>query len=393
MGVSFLRSWMRAPALAALAAGLVSTPGCTTTEEVPDDSGEGTEAEGALGVPLTEPDETDAPTRTAPQPLDAAKVTELVDLRGMGDSGWANTHESTPRSAAFGAALDRFDASGVGYRGHVSYLNWETVVGEGCARFANEYSPGKSYAFVSRPENLAQAMDRGFHLVGLSNNHSRDCADPDGEGLTARAVASVARSGVGFHGVGPDAAKKNRPVVVTVKAAGRDVRVAFGSIYFGSRRSCDLSVCASDKRALFEGLRDADADLRVVAMHSMDGGTQDELVRAGIEFVRDYGGDVVYGSGPHVWKGVRVVQKARGGKGVVFESVGNFLHPSLAAQSKNFIGRALFDKGSLELRQVQILPVANAGTEMRYSSADPTTLASNLRWTGADRGYYANVKR
>lgn len=386
---------MSAPRAAALALAIAASVGlgCTRTEEVADDGGEGNESEGALGVPMTEPDETDSPSRTAAAPLDLAAVANLVDVRGMGDSGWANTHENTPRAAAFGAALDRFDASGKGYRGHVTYLNWETVTGERCERFSNVYSPGKSYAFISRIENLDQAFDRGVNLVGLSNNHSRDCADPDGEGLTARAVVQAARAGVGFHGVGPDAAKKTKPTITTIRAAGRDVRVAFGSIYFGSARSCALSVCANDKRALFEGLRDADADLRIVAMHSMDAGTQDELVKAGIEFVTDYGGDVVFGSGPHVWKGVRVERKSKGGKGVVFESVGNFLHPSLAAQAKNFIGRALFDKTTLELRQVQLLPVANAGSDVRWSTADVAKHPANLTWSAGERGVYANVKR
>jgi hypothetical protein len=76
----------------------------------------------------------------------------------------------------------------------------------------------------------------------------------------------------------------------------------------------------------------------------------------------------------------------------VFESLGNFLHPALGAQTKNFIGRALFDPATLRLRQVQVLPVANAGQDARWSSVDASTLESNLRWTATSRGVYANVK-
>ena len=108
-------------------------------------------------------------------PLDAAGVSTLIDIRGVGDSGWSNTHQQTPIAAEFGSALDRFDATGKGYRGDLSFVNWETVVGSGCSQFASTYTPGKSYAFVSRAENLVQANDRGFNLIGLSNNHSRDC--------------------------------------------------------------------------------------------------------------------------------------------------------------------------------------------------------------------------
>ena len=138
-------------------------------------------------------------------------------------------------------------------------------------------------------------------------------------------------------------------------------------------------------------MRSAEVDLRVLALHSMGATDQDELVRVGVRFVEEVSGDVVFGSGPHVWKPVRVVQKHDGGKGVVFESLGNFLHPSLGAQAKNFIGRALFDRETLKLRQVQLIPVANAGTDVRMSGADATTLPSNLRWTKTNAGVYANV--
>jgi hypothetical protein len=84
-----------------------------------------------------------------------------------------------------------------------------------------------------------------------------------------------------------------------------------------------------------------------------------------------------------------------GGTGVVFDSVGNFLHPSLGAQAKNFIGRALYDFHSFKLRQVQVLPVANAGHDVTWSSSvDGAQLQANLRWSQApaQHGVYANVK-
>jgi poly-gamma-glutamate synthesis protein (capsule biosynthesis protein) len=111
--------------------------------------------------------------------------------------------------------------------------------------------------------------------------------------------------------------------------------------------------------------------------------------------VKSYGGDVVFGEGPHVWKPVRVVRKGAafgGGTGVVFESLGNFLHPSLGAQAKNFIGRALFDLRTLKLRQVQVLPVANTGRDVKWSGVDGGALQANLTWSPSSRGVYANVK-
>ena len=355
--------------------------------------GEAGDSEDALGVPITEPDETDVASKRPAAPLDVNVLTDLVDVRGVGDAAWSRTHQVEPLAAEYGKALDRFDASGKAYRGHVNYINWETVVGSRCATFDSVFTPGKSYAFVSRKENLAQAMVRGFNLVGLSNNHSRDCTSPDGESMTAEEVSTLADTSHAFHGVGLNRAAKNDVKVVSLRAGVRNVRVAFGSLYIGSRRACERSVCSNDRRILFENLRAASADLRIVAIHSMDSKTQNELVNAGIEFVKVYGGDVVFGSGPHVWKPVRVVRKSSGTTGVVFESLGNFIHPNLAAQQKNYIGRALFDKDTLALTQVQVLPVQNTGTDVRFSSAPLASLPANLKLAASEKGGFANVKR
>ena len=384
---------------------LLCVPACAApASETEEDGGEPADTEDAL-VALNEPDETAPASALAAAPLDTAEVGDLLDVRGMGDSGWSNTHEKTPIAAEFGKALDRFDASGKGYRGDLTFINWETVVGTGCTQFASAYSPGKSYAFVSRTENITQAIDRGFNLFGLSNNHSRDClasADTSLRGevasaaMTATNIESLGDKAALFAGLASSAhegdSAKARVRTFTVK--GRQVRVAFGSLYMG-RPDCPRAACSGDKRELFESMRDAPADVRILALHSMGPSDQDEAVRAGTDFVKTYGGDIVFGQGPHVWKPVRVVRKAAGfggGTGVVFESLGNFLHPSLGGQAKNFIGRALLDLRTLKLRQVQVLPVANSGRDVRWSSSDGGALQANLHWSPSTRGVFANVK-
>ncbi len=385
----------------ALLALLALVPACVADEDVLDE-GEVGEGEDAV-VALTEPDETAPANQLAPAPLDKDEAEGLIDIRGVGDSGWSNTHERTAIAAEVGAALDRFDSTGHGYRGDLSFINWETVVGTTCSQFGSAYVRGRSYAFVSRPENLVQVHDRGFQLIALSNNHTRDChgssetterGEAASPSMTAKNIEALGARDWLWAGVSSsaDASDHSRARVRTFRVKGRDVRVAFASTYMG-RPSCPRASCGGDRRALLESLRDAQADLRILAIHSMAAADQDELVRLGIQFVTHYNGDVVFGHGPHVWKPVRVVRKSGGeSTGVVFESLGNFLHPALAAQSKNFIGRALFDVSTLKLRQVQVLPVANAGRDVRWSNADATTLQANLRWTPTERGVYANVK-
>ena len=385
---------MRLPILSVLVAASVLAASCTpATEETAEENGEA--AEEAIGVPLTEPDETDAPTRTAAQPLDVAQISTLIDVRGVGDSGWAKTHQSTPIAAELGKALDRFDATGHAYKAHVSFLNWETVVGDSCPRFANVYSPGKSYAFLSRPENLTQAYDRGFNLVGLSNNHSRDCSNGGGETTSSRmsvtALEAMADNAWIFAGMSAREEDKSKAKVRTFTIKGKPVRVAFASVYTG-RASCPLATCQGDTEAILKSLRDVPADLRIIALHSQD--SQPALLKTGTDFIEKYNGDVVFGHGPHVWKPVHIVRKADGRKGAFFESLGNFLHPGCAGQTRNFIGRALFDS-SFTLKQVQLVPVENSGINVKLSAVNGTEVPANLSWspTGRGRGVYANIKR
>ena len=64
-----------------------------------DDSGE--PAENVEASAVISQDETGDPAALAPQPLDVTEVDGFVDVRGVGDSAWANTHESPPRAAEF----------------------------------------------------------------------------------------------------------------------------------------------------------------------------------------------------------------------------------------------------------------------------------------------------
>jgi hypothetical protein len=362
-----------------------------------DDLGEGTPdapAVDSVGA-LPKADQT-APGDPSPAvPLQGA--TGYLDLRGVGDAAWSRTHQREPLAAEFGAALDRWDSTGASYRGDINFINWETVVAERCDRFWAPYNPGRAYAFVSRAENLAQAYDRGFNLVGLSNNHTRDCYDDsaDGQDGVDRTLAGMESLDEGrswlWHGVGREDADKVTPTIGTFEVQGRPVRVAFASLYVG-RVSCPRATCQSNAPALLEALGQTNADLRILSIHSQ--GSHDKLIRFGRQFIEEYGGDVVFGHGPHKWKPVHVINKPGGGRGVMFESLGNFIHPNLRAQSKNIVGRALLDLQSLELVQVQAKAVQNTGYDAVDGPADPTTLEANITWTAdAVVGAYADIAR
>ena len=91
----------------------------------------------------------------------------------------------------------------------------------------------------------------------------------------------------------------------------------------------------------------------------------------------------------------------------MFESLGNFIHPNLAAKGKDMIGRVLFDLETLQLRQVQAIPLKVDGPMASFNTTiNPSAIpTSNLTWRSIQeptwqkginssqvRGVYSNIK-
>lgn len=355
-----------------------------------------------IEVPLPEITPPDITTSGAPVnfnqpvPLDIEQTSNVLDIRGVGDAGMAltykqplNLNQALPGNngggfADFGKRLDALDSSGKSYRGDLSFINWETVVGTRCNKFRGRPSRS-SYAFMSHPDNLVEAYKRGFNLIGLANNHSWDCPSAanrkNGALASAQEMQRLTQT-IGanwlWHGVGQ---RKNVAKVKTIMVDERPVKVAFASLYMGG--ACTYITCVSDKNAVLKSLRDTNADIRILAMHSWNPATQRQLVGVGKDFIRNYNGDIVFGHGPHVWAPVQIVPKANGKKGVMFESLGNFIHPSLAAKRKDIIGRVLLDLDTLEIRQVQVIPMKVDAANASFNGAlSPTSVPTRgFSWT------------
>ncbi|MDJ0714329.1 MAG: CapA family protein [Prochloraceae cyanobacterium] len=332
-----------------------------------------------------------------PVPLDYTRATQFLDIRGVGDSGMALTYkqplqltQTLPEGgfADFGKRLDALDPSEKSYRGDLSFINWETVVGQRCNSFRGRPSRS-SYAFVSHPANLKKAYNKGFNLIGLANNHSWDC--PVGENGKHGALVSsfhmndLSKQGANWlwHGVGQPNQKASA-AVKTMTIKGKPIKVAFASLYMGG--ACSYISCVSDKNALLRSLRDSNADIRILSIHSWNSATQQQLVNTGREFIRNYKGDIVFGHGPHVWKPVTIVQSNSGKKGVMFESLGNFIHPNLAAKRQDMIGRVLLDLETLKIRQIQAIPLKVNGAKASFAGAlSPRSIpARNFTWRSID---------
>ncbi|HKL88762.1 MAG TPA: hypothetical protein VJ884_07125, partial [Salinibacter sp.] len=343
------------------------------------------------------PADTVRPTPAAervPVPLDrrAARDRGLIDVRGVGDSGMALTYEQPPSpdtlladsgAARFGQRLDAFDPTGVSYRGDLSFINWESVVGLGCKQFRGEPGP-LSYAFVSHPSNVLDARLWGFNLVGLANNHSQDCVvAPDsvaGGRMSARWMGQLEKmlpANWLWHGVGQQKGVRTW----TFALGDRSVRVAFASLYLANKQ-CPYVTCGADRQTVLRSMEFTQADLRILSLHSWNEETQRQLVQVGEDFLRHHGGDIVFGHGPHEWRDVNIVESPSGERGVLFQSLGNFLHPELAAQRENIIGRVLLDRKTLRVRQVQAVSVATDALTGSFADAPPPTrVPTNRNWT------------
>ena len=100
--------------------------------------------------------------------------------------------------------------------------------------------------------------------------------------------------------------------------------------------------------------------------------------RGGNKVCQESDGDIVFGSGPHRWKPIRHIKKPNGENGVIFDSLGNFLHPSMAAQSKNIIARVLIDIEDFSIQQMQAISVRNEGNKVLPSELSPTLIPSEF---------------
>lgn len=344
------------------------------------------------------------PLRTENQPY--------LDIRGAGDAAWTGNQQVTPPEAQFKRALDTFNGNGLLYRGDLSFINWESVVGTRCSSY------GSGFGFLSSPESVAQAFSAGFNIFGLSNNHSRDCnstpvagsvGDGGGWEMSTTFHMNQLSTSQGLLWNGVARSGKNLVSVRSFSTAAGAVKVAFSSIDLG-RDACTRSNCFGDRQGVLNALRTADADVRILSMHSREwlGGVSpvanraqlDKLYATGKLAVETAGVDVVFGSGPHIAMPIRMFRKPDGQQGVVFLSLGNFIHPLLSAQSTSLIGRVLFDRGAGAPVQVQALMLSTSGgsaTVRNFNPSDP--FVAGLPWkvgkdpsTGISVGYL-NLKR
>lgn len=263
-------------------------------------------------------------------------------FNAFGDAGWAETHVSRPAyQKGFKSSYQRFDPQRR-LIADLNYINWETSVGNVCNAFWSPPS-GSTFAFLTRPEELADAVAMGFNVVGLANNHSYDCLrSPEGNGPlqsyghVARLKQVLQTRGTAALFSGVFQAPETEPPSLLMPVANGQVPVRFLSAYVGGDAAhCRHMVC---EKAIerYAGSMGSDRGLRVLALHSWDPASHKRLKAILRAWLSRGLVDVAIGSGPHVAESVTLVQTPRGA-GVLATSLGNFIHPSLSSQKNNVI--------------------------------------------------------
>lgn len=289
----------------------------------------------------------------------------LFSLNLFGDSAWAMSHEGNPTyKGSYKKAFLAFSKN-ENFMGDLNYVNWETSIGTRCDKFWSDPSPS-TYAFITRPEELRDAINLGFNLVGMANNHSFDCirsSEGDGPLQSYNHIQNLKKAflatgkSVLFSGVHNTLDQEAPSTLFPV--TGGFVPVRFISAYVGGDVGhCRYILCDANLNN-FKLSMSTQNGLRVLALHSWDKNSHMKLDSILRDWLKKGYVDVAVGTGPHVAQSVSVVATPRG-TGVLATSLGNFIHPSLSRQPNNIELKTewSYDQKERRLRLVSLRTIA-----------------------------------
>lgn len=280
----------------------------------------------------------------------AAEPPDEVVLHVVGDVAWPD---------GWGGIVE-IDAQQEGIFGLV-----RPILAKGDLNFANLECPlteakpvvEKTYPITCHPKRLMYAVNAGFNLFSLANNHSVDAgAAGIDDTLALMAATTTAERPLWWAGMGATSEAANAPVELTVP--GKGARVAMFAL---GNSSPSGRVGSLHEPTLHDRIAAAAKanDIVIVSVHygpeyvHVPSAATVEKYHALI----DAGADVVVAHHPHVLQGV----EAYGG-GFIFYSLGNFSfgsrtrrHLETGARLYSMIGRVTFRDG--KVAGVELVPI------------------------------------
>ncbi len=241
----------------------------------------------------------------------------------------------------------------------------EPILASGDLNFANLECPftttramvKKTYPITCHPKRLAYAVDAGFNLLSLANNHSLDAGKQgivDTHALLNE--TNTKERPLWWAGTGATADEAKKPVVFT--PPGKNARIAFFAVANSGPNNIVDSVNDPELPARIAAAA-KEADIVLVSIHY---GPEYVHVPSAHTVERnhaliDAGATAVISHHPHVVQGVE-----RYKHGIIFYSLGNFSfgshtrrHLETGARLYSMIGRITFRKGAIE--QVELVPL------------------------------------
>ncbi|MFL0765038.1 MAG: CapA family protein [Prochlorococcus sp.] len=298
-------------------------------------------------------------------------------FNAFGDSGWSDSHVARPSFRdSFRKAFSKFNQSH-SLLGDFNYINWETTVGNSCDVFWSKPMPSH-YAFLTPPGELNSAVELGFNLIGLANNHTYDCLQStEGKGplLTLNHIEKLKATLKSNDNIalfsGVFKSKEDEAPVQRMAVSGGYVPVRFLSAYVGGNLNhCKNMLCDSALKRYVKVMA-SQKGLRVLALHSWNPTSHKRLKAILRSWLARGLVDVAIGTGPHIAESVAIV-KTPSGQGVLATSLGNFIHPSLGAQKNNIILQTKwsYDNRSkkLSLQSLKTTKVSCAGESCKVGA-------------------------
>lgn len=306
---------------------------------------------------------------------------QLISILGVGDAGWARNGFAVAHFDGFNPNLKNFDPRQIILKSDIKFINWESSLGEDCVYSKRERLGQGSYAFISHPQVLKNAIRlQGFNLVNLTNNHTRDCyqyklsQDEDIFASERYAFGLIKQWEKGrnhFGIVGLSDRGNLSPKIIHLNKGGSKIKVAFNGIYAHYHHSpsyCrNLANCYEDHDRIMQEIMRSDADLKILSIHhqGQKGFNRSEAMAR--KFITVYGGDIVLAHGAHKYGPVRMLRKPNGKLGVHFSDFGNFLHPGVSGHGRNIIGKVEYDPKLKLFVAVKIMTIGTQQVSLNSS--------------------------
>lgn len=191
------------------------------------------------------------------------------------------------------------------------------------------------YPTFNAPAEFAQDLHGvvGCDLVNLANNHN---ADKGAEGIAATRQVWDKLTPAAVDGVNRNA-EEQRTVPIFEQDGVKIALVSFAEFSNAPIDEVSLNLMGDD--ALVQELMTKAREQADVVVVSAHWGTEDshevnDAQRAFAAKVADLGADVVIGTGPHVIQPVQWLDRAGGGKTLVWYSLGNMLNTQLGLDQR-----------------------------------------------------------